>query len=400
MTATSKQVTLGLLGTGGRLRGIVRRLLDAAPPESLRIKAAYDPRPGSHTTLQSIIGNDYEIAPDEASVINDPDIDWIMIGSWNCHHARQAVAALNAGKHVFCEKPLATSLEDCLAIRDAAERSGKQFVFGLVLRYSRHYQKIKEILSSGAIGRIISFEFNETLTFNHGGYIFGNWRRKIANAGTHLLEKCCHDLDLANWMIDSIPVRVASFGGRDFFTPANRSHVERIGTGPNGEKPFEVWPDPDRRDPFDGEADIFDNQVAILEYANGVRATFHTNCQTAINERRFYICGTEGTLRADLITGTLETLRVGWDTNIESIPTNVAGGHGGGDEIMAAALADSILNGTPPLASVCEGMKSAITAFGIDRAAVEGSVVDLTPLWCQAGIDPRAASSPVVASVG
>ncbi|HWL52923.1 MAG TPA: Gfo/Idh/MocA family oxidoreductase [Chthoniobacteraceae bacterium] len=389
METTSKQVTLGLLGTGGRLRGVVRRLLESAPAGSLRVKAAYDPRADSHATLRTVIGDDYEVAPDEDAVINDPEIDWILIGSWNCHHARQASAALRAGKHVFCEKPLATTLEDCLAIRDAVESSGKQFIFGLVLRYSRHYQKIREVIDSGKLGKIISFEFNETLSFNHGGYIFGNWRRKVANAGTHLLEKCCHDLDLANWMAGSLPVRVASFGGRDFFTPANRGQIERIGTGPKGEEPFATWRDTGRTDPFDGGPDIFDNQVAILQYANGIRATFHTNCHTAIQERRFYLCGSEGTLRADLITGQLELRRIGWETETETVETIKADGHGGGDNIMAEALADSILHGTAPLASIREGLQSAITAFGIDRAADEGTVVDLTPLWCQAGIDPH-----------
>ena len=65
---------------------------------------------------------------------------------------------------------------------------------------------------------MISMEFNETLGFNHGGFIMGDWRRLTENSGTHLLEKCCHDIDLVNWMLESIPVKVASFGGVNFFT--------------------------------------------------------------------------------------------------------------------------------------------------------------------------------------
>ena len=63
--------------------------------------------------------------------------------------------------------------------------------------------------------------------------------------------------------------------------------------------------------------------------------------------------------------------------------------HGGGDEIMAVHLAACLLEGREPLASVGEGLRSAITAFGIDLAADTGSVVDLRQMWNAAGIDPR-----------
>ena len=97
-------------------------------------------------------------------------------------------------------------------MREAWQQSGKQFVIGSNLRYSPHYRKVKSILDSGAIGDIISMEFNETLEFNHGGFISGDWRRFRSDAGTHLLEKACHDVDLANWVVGSRASRVFSFG--------------------------------------------------------------------------------------------------------------------------------------------------------------------------------------------
>jgi len=255
-----------------------------------------------------------------------------------------------------------------------------------VLRYSPLYGKIHELVAAGRIGRIISFEFNETLGFNHGGYIFGNWRLKNANAGSHLLEKCCHDLDLANWITGSLPVRVASFGGRDFFVPENAHHMERIGPNAEGKPAYGVWALPGWVNPFSDEIDIMDNQVAILQYANGVRATFHTNCNAGLPERRMYLCGTEGALRADLWTGIIELQRIGHDSKIERIDTGAAGGHGGGDEVMAEGLAGTLLEGRAPLASVEEGVRSCAVAFAIDRALAEGRVVDLASWWKSAGI--------------
>lgn len=386
---SDSKVSIGLLGAGARIRGVVSRLLAADKEGRIQPVAAYDPDPLVDEAIVQRLGVRVPRVESEEALLNDPSIDWIFIGSFNAHHPRHAIAALNAGKNVFCEKPLATTLEDCIAIRDAVQRSGKTFAFGLVLRYSPHYQRIKQIIDSGAIGKIISFEFNETLNFNHGGYIFGNWRRKRANAGTHVLEKCCHDIDLANWIVGSLPVRTASFGGRDFFKPENAHHVDRIGPNSEGKPAYQTWPDPHRVDPFGGDADIFDNQVAILQYANGVRATFHTNCNAAIPERRFYICGTEGTLRADVLTGELEVQRIGWDTERQKENTQVVGSHGGGDEYMAEGLVRTLLKGETPLASVEDGIKSAVAAFGIDEAADTGCVIDYAPLWQKVGIEPR-----------
>jgi predicted dehydrogenase len=147
--------------------------------------------------------------------------------------------------------------------------------------------------------------------------------------------------------------------------------------------------DPHPQDPFRAEKDILDNQVVILEYANGARATFHTNANGAIIERRFYILGSEGTLRADAATGSIEFQRIGPSETVQRRESGYAGGHNGGDEVMAANLADSMLHGVPPLAGVEEGIRSAIICFGIDEAQRTGSVVDLLPLWKQAGIDPK-----------
>ncbi len=380
------EIGIGALGCGSRARVVLARLLAQSP--RLRLRALRDPEADSIRATREALAPAARICGDDDELLSAPGIDWVFISSWNCAHAKQAIAALRAGKHVFCEKPLATSPEDCLAVREAVRETGRTFAFGLVLRCSPFYRKAHEIVRSGALGGIVSFEFNETLDFNHGGYVFGNWRRRRAQAGTHLLEKCCHDLDIANWLTGSLPARVASFGGRRIFVPENRARVEEIGPDAAGRAPF-GWPAEigARGDPFDGGADIVDHQVAILEYASGVRATFHTNCQAGARERRFYICGVRGSLRMDYITGEIRLTRVGWNAEEEVHDIADLGAHGGGDEGMARDLAATLLEGRPPAAGVEEGIRSAFTAFGIDQALDEGRVVDLRPLWACAGID-------------
>lgn len=381
-----KPVSIGLLGGGNRLR-LVTKLLQEIAGDAVRVTTVYDPEAASVRAVQDELGSDICAVSSEAEAIDR--CDWLFIGSFNSLHARQAVAALDAGKDVFCEKPLATNLEDCLAVREALERSGRTFFFGLVLRFAPLYRKVFDLVRSGEIGDLISFEFNETLSFNHGGYIFGNWRRNRAQAGTHLLEKCCHDLDLANWIVGSLPQMAASFGGRGFFIPKYEHNVARIGSDLRGQSAYSGWPDLNRVNPFSGEGDISDNQVAILKYANGVHACFHTNCNSALPERRFHLCGTEGTLRAEAYQEVIEFSRIGHDAKREVIDSSTVagqGGHAGGDRVMAKALAETILEGAPPLATVEDGLRACIAAFGIDEAADKNRVVDLRYLWEQGGV--------------
>lgn len=384
---------IGLIGCGNRLRGVVKQVLKNT--NNVEVVALYDTSSAAIEKSKEAFNPNAKVYQNYHALVKDPNVKWVMIGSWNCFHAEHAIAAFEAGKHVFCEKPLALNLEDCLAMRKAGEKSNRLFTIGFTLRYSPHYQRIKEIISGGEIGKIISMEFNETLDFNHGGYIHADWRRKTEWAGSHLLEKCCHDVDLVNWMVESTAIKAASFGGCDFFKPENEYHIQRVGKNENGVDSFQTWQK--KREgtmgipgniinPFNDDKDILDNQVAIIQFANGVRTTFHTNCISSLPERRMYICGTEETLRADVITGEIFTKRIGFNTQIENKSTNSNGGHGGGDEILANSIVQSMLNQKMPQSNLEDGLRAAITVFGVDQAQTTCQVVDLTPLWEKANI--------------
>jgi len=382
-----KIVNVGIIGCGARTRGIAKLLL--ATNKRIKISAVSDPSRESVKLARVLFGRDLAVHRDYHDLLKDPEMDWVMIGSWNCQHREHAVAALKAGKHVFCEKPLATTMQDCVAIQKAWQKSEQMFSIGFSLRYSPHHNKIKELIDAGAIGKIISMEFNETLDFNHGGFIASDWRRLTKNAGTHLLEKCCHDIDLANWLVGSCASRVASFGGLDFFTPENAGHVRRIGRDSDGLKAYSAFhggQKVSKLNPFTCDKDIIDNQVALIEYANGARATFHTNMNAGIPERRMYICGTEGAIRADARVGKLEICRIGFAEKLKEVRIVAKGGHAGGDSVLGRDLAASIVRGKPVRTGMDDALKSAVTCFAIDRAMETSKVVNLAPFWKRVGI--------------
>ncbi len=379
-SAPSQVIRVGIIGAGARLRLVAKLLLNCDP--RLQLCAVADPDPVAISTARRELSGDWRAIESARELIADDSIDWVMIGSWNCFHAQHAIDALRAGKNVFCEKPLATTFNDCLAVRDAVRSSGRTFVFGLVLRHSPHYQFVRSLLDQQAVGELVSFEFNETLTAPHGAYIHGNWRRTTSNAGSHVLEKCCHDLDLANWMAGSDPTRVASFGGRRIFRAEN-AHLHKALADESGVSPFTKWRDHLSVDPFAQEGDILDHQVVILEYANGVRATFHTNAVSALPERRFYLLGTHGAVRADAYSGAVTWARVGLEQETRTRTSASSDGHNGGDERMVEHLAATMLEGTAPIAGIDEALRSAAVAFAIDMAQTTGQVVSLQPMWDQ-----------------
>ena len=388
-----KKIGVGLIGCGARLTGVVKRAI----PDSgeIQVVAICDPSEDAVSRARQRLNcPDAVLHPTAKALASDPKVDWVCVGSWNCFHKEHILAALKANKHVFTEKPLTTNIEDCIALKKAIEKHSGLFSMGFVLRYAPFYKRIRALIDEGIIGKLISFEFNETLGFDHGGFIMMDWRRKREWAGTHLLEKCCHDFDLANYITGSAPVKAASFGGLDFFKPENSHQADRIGPQPDGTPAYQGWrktftytrANP-KIDPFTADKDIVDNQVAILEYANGVRATFHTNLNNAITERRMYLCGTEGTIRGDVLTGQIEYKRID-RTNAVMQEKTAGGGHGGADDTLSLSLRDSMLKGSKPLVGLVDGIKSSVACFGVDKALDTGTVCDLRPLWKRVGIKP------------
>ncbi len=378
-SSNSEHTRIGVIGSGSRIQQVIANLLRESP--SSTVTAIHDPDEVALDRFRREVAPAAAVCDSVEQLCAREDVDWVFIGSFNCHHSAQTISAFRAGKNVFCEKPLCLSLNEAEEIHEAWKSSGRTFALGLVMRYSPLYRMARKFLEEGRIGEILSFEFNETLEFNHGGYIHGNWRRQRELAGTHLLEKCCHDIDLALWLAGSLPTRVASFGGRSFFKPENARHVARIGNSACGETAYRSWPDPHGVNPFNDDKSIVDHQVAILDFASGIKGTFHTQCNAGIPERRFYFCGSEGSMRLDAYTGELEVGRIGWEKTIALHKPIVGSGHAGGDKLMTKELVEVLAESRTPATGFTEGIRSLVVANAVDEAMDTGMVIDMRQQW-------------------
>ena len=373
--AENKEFGLAILGTGGRAVGVIDHLLRESH-RGVRVVSAYDPDPQE---LERALAHwempEARRCAGYQEAIATPGVDWVMVFSPNACHREQVEAAFRAGKDVFSEKPLATTLEDCRALYRLSVESGKRFATGFVLRYSPLYRKVKELLDSGRYGRLLAIDANENIAPEHGGYIMRNWRRFTRLAGPHILEKCCHDLDLLIWFTQSLPTRVAAFGGRDFFIPENQKLMDQY-----GERTFNTWRDPHAEpSSFTSEKDLLDTQVGIALFRNGVKVQFQATMSNAIPERRMYLSCTEGTLIAELYSGTLRARKLGEEA--EQLYRFGADGHGGGDDVQMREFFAAMTGAAPIKCSGSEGLESAVFALALDRAMHGGEVVDLEPVW-------------------
>ncbi|MEF3330920.1 Gfo/Idh/MocA family protein [Oceanobacillus sp. M60] len=102
---------------------------------------------------------------DYKELLKQDDIDAVSVCLPNYLHAPVSVDALNAGKHVLCEKPMATSAEEADQMIEAAQQSGKKLMIGHNQRFVNSHQKARELIASGAVGKVYSFR----TTFGHGG---------------------------------------------------------------------------------------------------------------------------------------------------------------------------------------------------------------------------------------
>jgi len=130
---------------------------------------------------------------DYTELCTDPALDAVFIATPSDLHADGVVKALESGKHVFTEKPMALTAEDCRRMIDASLASGKTLMVGQVLRFYPAYVKAREIMQAGTYGNVLTAIMNR-----HGGRP-GGWFAELARSGGVCLDLHIHDVDAALW---------------------------------------------------------------------------------------------------------------------------------------------------------------------------------------------------------
>jgi predicted dehydrogenase len=141
---------------------------------------------------------------DYEEILQDRAVDVVIIASRNQHHAAQALAALRAGKHVFVEKPMALTAEDCRDLCLAVRESGRQLTVGFNRRFASYYRRAKETVGHRMGPAVVACRMNSP------GISSGYWMADPTIGGA-ILGEACHFVDLMYWLLESEPVSVSAY---------------------------------------------------------------------------------------------------------------------------------------------------------------------------------------------
>jgi len=299
------------------------------------------------------------------------------------------VAALAANKNVFCEKPICFSVADCLLLKEAQAKSKGHFLSSYMWRLVPFYQEIRHMLQTGFLGQVISVEMNNLLEPANAGLLMSDWTRHRSQCHTLLFETMCYEVDILNWLLDSVPSQVASFSGQNIFLPQNKPNTEE------DLQPYLNWPATPldkaltSEHPFTTDKDVDDNYTLMMQYRNQARVSCHINTNAAFPQKRILICGLKGTLEGDLYTGIIRFKLIGDNGGVSEIRVSPGDSHGGADQQTMENLMDLTRNLPVDETSLFKGEEifpSVIATLGFEQAKQSGSIVNLEAQWKQLGV--------------
>ncbi|KAE9410299.1 NAD(P)-binding protein [Gymnopus androsaceus JB14] len=401
--AKSEPVTLIVIGCGQRGKAYGRYALES---DACKVVAIAEPRPQTqklyaeqHKVDKTLVFNTWNdlhaASADTIRTIGKRLADAVLVSVQDHMHVEVVLAFAEQGYHILCEKPMATTLEECIRIEETISKANVIFGMGHVLRYSPYHREITKIVQSGALGQLINIVQVEPVGYYHfaHSYVRGSWAKE-KDSSFSLMTKACHDIDIiCHWMGPTPPIKVSSFGSLRHFNhkakPINagdatrcldcamerdcpysaKRNIENITTalkvGPYGQCVYEC------------NNDVCDNQVVNLEFENGSTASFTMVAFTsAICNRQLRMHFTHGEIIGDMKTYTITDFRTNRTKTCH--PTDEGGGHGGGDIGLIRTFVEAVKTGNQQLlgTDVGEVLKSHMTVFAAEASRRQEKVIN------------------------
>lgn len=358
-----------LAGTGSRGLQMFGKPLLTEFPGRAELVGLFDHNPSRLKAANHVLGSELPGFTDFDAMLSKLNPDGIIVTTRDDTHSEFVLRGLHAGKRVYAEKPLCTTAEQCREISTAASSAkGIGFVTHN-MRYNPAITLIKELVSSGKIGRMLSMEFRENLDRVHGSAYFHRWHRFKANSGGLLIHKASHHFDCLNWLNGSTPESLIATGGTLVYGKAGPFRHTSCRDCPHAGKcefhfdlsahelPRKLYMESEKHDGYLRDACVFDERIDIedhaavyLNYQNGVRLTYTLSAFASYEGIFMALEGTEGRLEFQTFKArSFENDKHAFEQDTfrprltyfrqscapEDIPVPARkGGHGGSDELL------------------------------------------------------------------
>jgi len=385
------QVGCGDRGVYSYARPLVNQYADVA-----QLCGVYDINQKRAAKVSEIVGKEIPVYTDFDEMIKDVQPDTVIVTPKDCAHDEYVIKAMEAGCDVIVEKPLTTTFDKCLAIKEAQERTGKNIAVTFNLRFHPFFKRVKELIAEGVIGDILSVHFEWMLDTRHGADYFRRWHRQRENSGSLMVHKSTHHFDIVNWLLEEDPVEVNAFGTRRFYGPTREQRSERCFTCPykkkcefymnlesnsHYKKLYLDCEDADGyyrdRCVFSEEIDIEDSVSVNVKYSGGAVMSYSLTAHSPYEGINLMLNGTKGRMEIHQqytgISGyrqdTREYVKIynrKGEEIVMTIPKDTSEGHGGADD----QIRDMLFRGleADPLNQMA-GLRAGMMSIGIGMAA-------------------------------
>jgi predicted dehydrogenase len=350
-----KQLRIGVIGVGGRgaLAGEAHR-----PEEGVWLVAGADVNVKALEQFQERYGAETFVTTDYRELLNRSDVDAVFVTSPDFLHEEHAVAALEAGKEVYLEKPMAITIEGCDRILQTAFQHRRKLYLGHNMRHLRSMQNMKKLIDDGAIGEVKAGWCRHFISYGGDAY-FKDWHADRTKSMGLLLQKGAHDIDVLHWLCRGFTRRVTAMGGLTLY----HQITDRHDPSERGDATFrmENWP-PLSQKGLNPVIDVEDLSMMLMELDNGVFCSYQQCHFTPDAWRNYTIIGTEGRIEnsGDMPGNSKVVL---WNTRHEYDPEGDVvfrtqaefGSHGGADTAIVAEFVRYLREGgkvaTSPIAA-------------------------------------------------
>lgn len=337
--------------------------------------------------------------------------DAVIVSTPDNLHYGPCMAALKLGYHVLLEKPISPSESECRDILELSKKQNKIVAVCHVLRYAPYFQKLKELVQSGAIGEVVSMQHLEPIHHIHmsHSYVRGNWHNSKETTPI-ILAKSCHDLDIIKWVLGKKSKQIHAIGSLKWFTsrnaPLGSSKRCTDGCTIENECPYSAikiyqknrtWLHhfdlPEDKSQFGPVIDNYlkttnfgrcvyqmdndqpDHYTCNILFSDDVTVAFSMEAFTSYDGRRTRIMGSMGDIVGDMSSFTMTDFRTGKKTEWKQ----ETDGHGGGDWVLVNDWLKAISANNPKLltSTIDESIESHIMGFAAEKSRNSGKSVDI-----------------------
>ena len=341
----------------------------------------YDINPKRASLVSELTGKEIPVFSNFTEMLETVKPDTVIVTSIDCTHDKYAVEALNFGCDVISEKPLTTTFEKSLAIKEAEERSGKKVTVTFNLRFHPFFKELKKVTSSGILGDILSVHYEWMLGEEHGSSYFHRWHSEREKSGSLLIHKSTHHFDIANWLLEQDPVSVNAFGTRRVYGDSRPAPAERcldckerckFFTDITQGKLKKLYLDCEDEDGYLRDRCVFSEKVDIEDtvsvnvlYSGGTVMSYTLNAFSPYECMRIVLTGTKGRMDATSAGNVIDiSLNGGKKIKIQ-VPESGDADHGGAD----IELRDNLFKGTPTeMPDQSADLRAGMMSIGIGMA--------------------------------